>query len=127
MAAVGGLVSLRRWLQQRMATLESAPADGQFSLFLPDIIRRGAAEFLQRARDEPPGLPPGTQRFVPSRLTDVLPVHRQLELDDPLFAGSPPWLPRPGEPVTPRENSTLEEILRIMRIMRGVQPPSEAV
>lgn len=81
---------------------------------LDRIIEEGSQAILKAMERDAAGWPEGTRAFMPDTLTDAQPIHQQIETAPEEFPEtfySDLVVPRPGEPVTPRERRVLEETL----------------
>lgn len=97
--------ALNALLRRRGLTLD-APTAGD-----PE----GARRMLEGMRG--PLFPVPGRRMLPATMTDAQPVSRQVEPHlDTLFRDFGPGWPRPMESITPREERSLSEGLRIERL-----------
>lgn len=84
---------------------------------LDRVIQEGSDALLRALQaDEAGVVPPGSRPYLPTTMTDAQPIHEQVrgaEETYPEHFYSDARVPRPMEPVSPREQGIIEEIGRM--------------
>lgn len=119
---VGDLIPLTEYLKTRHPKTFVGP--DLVRTPVESVIQQGARALIPKLQG-PVELPAG-QRSNLTRMTDAAPVGTQhateMETAAPFYTGAPAIAPRPLEITTPREQTTRDEIDRILNLLDALHP-----